>query len=119
MFSDLLYCIAIGWISGSLSRSRKFRARLEEKDDITEFDNKIQQLSTQDEEIDDSFAMEHPSMGNLSCLSCQPPNCDHRKICHNAVKCYTIHVRDTDGYEQKSKGMLHIPFFIILYCISL
>ena len=50
-------------------------------------------------------------MGNLSCLSCQPPNCDHPIICHNAVKCYTIHVRDTDGYEQKSKGMLHIPFF--------
>ena len=49
--------------------------------------------------------MEHRSMGNLTCQSCQPPNCDHTKLCHKAIRCYTAHVRDTDGYESKSKGM--------------
>ena len=50
-------------------------------------------------------------MGNLTCQSCQPPNCDHPKLCHKAIRCYTAHVRDTDGYESKSKGMYLIFHF--------
>ena len=55
--------------------------------------------------------------GNLECHSCDAGNCEEEedvvihgevdvvpKYCKNAIRCYTAHVRDTDGVEHKSKG---------------
>jgi len=100
----LLNCWILRINAGS-TRLQDFRAGLESENEISDLDDQLKKLSTaQDTEGDDSFVMEHRSMGNLTCQSCQPPNCDHPKLCHKAIRCYTAHVRDTDGYESKSKG---------------
>jgi len=57
-----------------------------------------------EEETNAILERRHRGRGKFSCLSCQPPDCDHVKYCHNAVRCYTAHVRDDDGTEHKSKG---------------
>jgi hypothetical protein len=44
------------------------------------------------------------STRRFSCHSCEPPDCSHETICHDAIRCYTSHVRDTEGVEKKSKG---------------
>jgi hypothetical protein len=44
------------------------------------------------------------STPRIQCHSCEPPDCSHPTICIGAVRCYTSHVRDTDGTEMKSKG---------------
>ena len=43
----------------------------------------------------------------IQCHSCEPPDCSHPTICVGAVRCYTSHVRDTDGTEMKSKGEIN------------
>jgi hypothetical protein len=40
----------------------------------------------------------------FSCHSCESPDCSHETICHNAISCYSSHIRNTDGVEEKSKG---------------
>ena len=48
------------------------------------------------------------STPKIQCHSCEPPDCSHPTICVGAVRCYTSHVRDTDGTEKKSKGEIKI-----------
>ena len=44
------------------------------------------------------------STSRFSCISCDPPDCAEESVCHNALRCYTSHIRNTDGHEGKSKG---------------
>ena len=60
-----------------------------------------EELEEKDENIEND---KHRGRGSLSCLSCEAPNCTNPKICHRAVRCYTAHVRDVHGVEEKSKG---------------
>ena len=48
------------------------------------------------------------SSSKIQCHACEPPDCSHPTICFGAVRCYTSHVRDTDGNEMKSKGEIGI-----------
>ena len=81
------------------------RVGLLSENDTYDLNKTLNRLSTDEEDIeDDSFFMEHISGGNLTCLSCQPPNCDHPKFCNNALSCYTAHTSDADGFVSKSKG---------------
>ena len=72
-----------------------------------------------EEPVPESILNRHRSKGKFSCLSCSPPNCDHPTVCHKAVKCYTAHVRDTDGYEHKSKGCTRNIEQTMLHCATL
>ena len=91
-------------IKAEQTRLEEFRAGLESENEISDLNEKFNKLSTAEEDIDDSIFIEHKSEGNLTCLSCQPPNCEHKTLCHNAVSCYTNHVRDTYGDVSQSKG---------------
>ena len=48
------------------------------------------------------------SSSRIQCHSCEPPDCSHPTVCVGAVRCYTSHVRETDGTEKKSKGEIKI-----------
>ena len=53
--------------------------------------------------------------GRLKCMACHPGDeCGPGDtfVCHDAVACFTAHVRDTGGVVSKSKGQL---FMCILY----
>ena len=92
-------------IKAERTRLEEFRAGLESENEISDLNEKYNQLSTAQEAIeDDSFFMEHKSEGNLTCYSCQPPDCDHPMLCHNATRCYIAIARETDGFVSKSKG---------------
>lgn len=58
------------------------------------------------------------SKGRISCLSCSPPHCEDFKVCHNAYRCYTAHIRDVDGTESKSKGCTRNHQQTMLHCRS-
>lgn len=38
------------------------------------------------------------------CYSCDPPDCDHMTVCHNAVQCWKSRVRESSGLESVTRG---------------
>ena len=58
--------------------------------------------------INEAFASKRlgidASTTRFSCHSCEDPDCLNETICHGAVRCYTAHIRDTDGVVTKTKG---------------
>jgi len=98
-------------------RFKEVLAGLESENEISDLNEKYNQLSTAQEAIeDDSFFMEHKSEGNLTCYSCQPPDCDHPMLCHNATRCYIAIARETDGFVSKSKGCTRNKFQESFHC---
>ena len=51
-----------------------------------------------------------------SCVSCSPPDCSEASVCHNAMSCYTAHVRDVHGREMKSRGCTADAQQALLHC---
>ena len=98
-------------IKAAPTRLEEFRAGLESENEISDLNEKLNKLSTAEEDVDDSYFMDHKSEGNLTCISCQSPYCDHPTLCHNAISCFTAHTRETDGFVQKSKGNPHYSVF--------
>ena len=97
------------------------RTNLQNVENHQEKLKEYQEAAKNDDEevIPESTLRRHRSEGNLSCVSCSPPNCDHQTTCHKAVRCYTAHVRDTDGIEHKSKGCTRNLAQTMLHCLTL
>ena len=97
------------------------RTKLKHGENIDEKLKQLEEANKNDieEVIPESILNRHRSKGKFSCLSCSPPNCDHPTICHKAVRCYTAHVRDTDGVEHKSKGCTRNHQQTMLHCSTL
>ena len=92
-------------VKAEQTQIEEFRGGLESENDMSDLNDTFNKVSTDEEAIDDnSFAMEHKSERNLSCLSCQPSNCDHPTLCHNAISCFTAITRETNGFVNKMKG---------------
>ena len=92
-------------IKAEQTRLEEYRAGLESENEISDLNEKFNKLSTAQEAIDDdSIAIEHKSEGNLTCINCQPPNCDNPTLCHNAISCFTANTRENDGFINRSKG---------------
>ena len=92
-------------VKAEQTRLEEFRVGLESENDTSLLNKTLNKLSTAEENIDDNvFSCVYKSVGNLTCLSCQPPNCDHPTLCHNAISCFTAHTRETDGFINRLKG---------------
>ncbi|XP_050300766.1 activin receptor type-1 [Anthonomus grandis grandis] len=50
------------------------------------------------------------------CYSCDPPNCDHPSVCHNAVQCWKSRVRESSGDESISRGCTTKSEQLIFMC---
>ena len=87
------------------TRMEEFRVGLESENNMSDLNETLNKLSTGEEAIDDdTYFVKHKSERNLSCLSCQPSNCDHSTLCHNAISCFTAITRETNGFVNKMKG---------------
>jgi hypothetical protein len=89
------------------------RAALKEDNDVGGGSNNY---LASEEEPKEKFSF-FGGRGTLTCHLCVAPHCEVEedaivhgdvdilpKFCHNAVRCFTSHVRDVDGVEEKSKG---------------
>ena len=102
-----------------------FSDRTELQNKIPNLDEKLKELEEanendeDEEEIPEHILRRHRYAGNFSCLACQPPNCENQRIFHGCVKCFTTHVRDTDGTTKKSKGCTRNRQQTLLFCSTL
>jgi hypothetical protein len=91
-------------------RKDKLRSQLPSNfyDDYEHDEDKVDQevgsLSIDNEAIADRMLGINESTPRFSCFSCAPPDCSHPTICHNALRCFTANIRETNGLESKSKG---------------
>ena len=105
----LLTLLTLFGIVVNASRIEELRRKLpqgiyDDDYDDDEDDKSVPSLSIDNEAIADRVLGVNGSTPRFSCFSCEPPSCSHPTVCHNALRCYTAHTRDTDGLESKSKG---------------
>ena len=52
----------------------------------------------------------------FDCFSCEAPDCNFPHVSHGCLRCYTAHVRDTDGEIEKSKGCANSVTNVAMIC---
>ena len=52
----------------------------------------------------------------FDCFSCESPDCEYPHVSRGCLMCYTAHVRDTEGEEEKSKGCANSVTNVALIC---
>ena len=85
---------------------------------MSEFDAKELEEDEKERKRNEMLENRHRGKGNISCLSCQPPNCEIVTICEKAVRCFTSNVRDADGFEHKSKGCVKDFKHVMFHCAT-
>ncbi|CAG9765597.1 unnamed protein product [Ceutorhynchus assimilis] len=60
--------------------------------------------------------LQYVQQKGFKCHSCNPPNCDHPTICHNAVQCWKSRVRESSGDESVSRGCTTKSEQLIFVC---
>ncbi|XP_030762424.1 activin receptor type-1 [Sitophilus oryzae] len=59
---------------------------------------------------------QHTQLKSFKCYSCDPPDCSHETICHNAVQCWKSRVRESSGVETVSRGCTTKSEQVIFMC---
>ena len=78
-------------------------------DDLTSL-KKLMEEENLREQNEQNLSGRNRKRGRLKCMACHPGStdavCDGHNafVCHDAVACFTAHVRDTEGVITKSKG---------------
>ena len=52
----------------------------------------------------------------FECFSCEYPDCTNPHSSRGCLMCFTAHIRDTEGEEERSKGCVDSPTNVALYC---
>jgi hypothetical protein len=105
-------------------RKDKLRSQLPSNfyDDYEHDEDKVDQevgsLSIDNEAIADRMLGINESTPRFSCFSCAPPDCSHPTICHNALRCFTANIRETNGLESKSKGEKQTTLLVFSYLLN-
>ena len=52
----------------------------------------------------------------FDCISCESPDCSYPHVSRGCLMCYTAHVRDTEGEEEKSRGCANSVTNVAMIC---
>ena len=89
-------------------------------DDLTSL-KKLMEEENLREQSEQHLSGRNRKRGRLKCMACHPGStdavCDGHNafVCHDAVACFTAHVRDTEGVVTKSKGYYKQQACLITY----
>merc|ERR1719150_636317 len=52
----------------------------------------------------------------FDCISCESPDCSYPHVSRGCLMCYTAHVRDTEGEEERSRGCANSATNVAMIC---